>query len=113
MMDLAGDDLEAARYVVSRFIDGLRAGAPPVPRQVTDWCLKVRLAWEMSADGHENDGTAGELDQELCDTAEAARIIGRTERQVRRLVNDLDGRKYGRAWVFPRRTVIEYAKERK
>lgn len=51
-MNPANDDIECARYVVERFIDGLRAGAPPVPKQVTDWCLKVKLGWEIAADGN-------------------------------------------------------------
>jgi hypothetical protein len=111
-MDLRGDDLESAVYVVGRFIDGLRAGAPPVPRQVTDWCLKVRLAWETSADGHENDDVAEQLDQELIDVTESAFILNRSPRQVRRLVNDLDGRKRGGVWLFPKTTVIDYAERR-
>jgi hypothetical protein len=110
-MDPVGDDLDSAFYVVQRFIDGLRAGAPPVPKQVTDWCLKIRLTWETSDCGHENDSGAGEFHQELCDTAEAARIIGITERQVRRHANDLDGFKRGGVWLFPRRQVIDYAEE--
>jgi hypothetical protein len=108
MLSLAGDDLESAVYVVGRFIDGLRAGAPPVPKQVTDWCLKVRLAWEMSADGHENADGAEELDRELIDTTEVASILNVTPRQVRRMANDLDGRKHGGMWLFPRQTVIDY-----
>lgn len=112
MLGLVGDDLESAYYVAGRLIDGLRAGAPPVPKQVIDWCLKVRLAWEMSDYGHENDSGPGELDQELCDTTEAAEIIGITERQVRRRVNDLDGFKRGGVWLFPRNAVIEYAEGR-
>ena len=26
--------------------------APPVLKQVTDWCLKVKLAWEIAPDGN-------------------------------------------------------------
>ncbi|ORW85975.1 hypothetical protein AWB92_26730 [Mycobacterium sp. IEC1808] len=111
-MELAGDDLEAAFYVVERFIEGLRAGGPPVPKQVNAWFLKVRLAWEMSGCGHENDDAPPELAQELIDTAEVASVLNVTTRQVRRLVNDLDGRKHAGVWLFPRQTVIEYAERR-
>lgn len=113
MLSATGDDLDSAHYVAARLIDGLRAGAPPVPRQVIDWCLRVRLAWEMSADGHENNGATGELDQELIDTAEVASILNVTPRQVRRLVNDLDGRKHGGVWLFPLQAVLDYAEERR
>ena len=94
------DDIDAAFYVVQRFIHGLRAGAPPVPKRVTDWCLKVKLDWEIAADGN-----ASEFDPEqlqVYGTAEVASILNLTRRQVRNLVNDLDAQKSSGVWVFPK-----------
>jgi excisionase family DNA binding protein len=114
MIGETGDDLEAAFYVVQRFTDGLRAGAPPVPKQVTDWCLKVRLTWETSADGPQiQDGTASF--EVLYTVSEAAPKMGVTERQVRRLAKngDIDARRPGREWLIAEQAVIDYLKGRK
>jgi hypothetical protein len=48
----------------------------------------------------------------LIGTAEAAFILKVTERQVRRLRNDLDGRKISGVWMFPLEVVEQYAEER-
>jgi hypothetical protein len=110
-VNLVGDDLQCAYYVVGRFIDGLRAGAPPVPKQVTDWCLKVKLGWEIAADGNASGGDPEQL--EVYGTAEVASILNVTRRQVRNLVNDLDAQKSSGVWVFPKQAVLDYAEERK
>lgn len=107
-MDPAGD-LDSAYYVVQRFIDGLRAGAPPVPRQVIDWCLKVRLTWETFDDEPVRDAAAQELSHELT-VAQAAAEMRVTEQHVRRLARrgDIDARRPGREWLIPRGVVTEW-----
>ncbi|MCA2253862.1 helix-turn-helix domain-containing protein [Mycobacterium intracellulare] len=50
--------------------------------------------------------------EELIDTAEAAAILRRSEQWVRRIRDQLGGRKVGGQCVFRRQTVVEYA-ERK
>lgn len=113
-MKLEGEDLDCAYYVAHRFIGAQRAMNRPVPGTVLQWCRRVALAWELSADGHESDGETGELNQEeLCDTAEAAHIMGVTERQARRLANDLDGRKVAGVWTFRRQAVVDYAEAKR
>lgn len=112
-MNLNGDDLEAAYYVTHRFVNGLRAQKKPVPKSVADYCFNVTVAWETSADGHAPQPDSGESDsEELVDAATAARIVGVTERQIRRLANDLDGRKCSGVWVFAKQTVVEYGEAR-
>jgi hypothetical protein len=107
------DDIDAdcQYYVVQRFIDGLRAGGRPVPKQVTDWCLKIKLNWEIAADGSDSRGDPEQL--QVYGTGEVASILNVTRRQVRNLVNDLDAQKSSGVWVFPKQAVLDYAKERK
>ena len=109
-MDLIStdDELDSAYYVIQRFITGLGPDVKTLNTQVADWCLKIRLAWERSADGPENDDAPEQLDQELIDAAEVASILNVTTRQARRLASDLDGRKRGGVWLFPRQAVTEY-----
>lgn len=40
---------------------------------------------------------------------DAARIIGVSERRIRRIVADLEGYRIGHAWLFPRGAVEQYA----
>jgi hypothetical protein len=47
----------------------------PVPKQVTDWCLKVKLGWEIAADGNASGCDAEQLD--VYGTAEVASILKR------------------------------------
>ncbi|MGV7369482.1 hypothetical protein PJH51_16330 [Mycobacterium kansasii] len=65
-----------------------------------------------SAAGHQNTTQTGELEHELIDAAEASRILGLSERQVRRRHADFDGQLKSGVWLFPRRTVTEYAEWR-
>jgi hypothetical protein len=112
-MELTGDDLWAAYYVIQRFLQTIGPDVKTLPAEAVDWCLKVAVAFEMSDCGHERDCDEPELDEELCDTAEAARIIGCTDRHVRRLGADLGGRKCGSVWLFPRTSVTELYAERR
>ena len=66
----------------------------------------------MSVTGHETDGAAEQLGEELIGTAEAAAILNCDPRHVRRLANDLDGRRInGRDWVFTKSVVKQYQEE--
>lgn len=64
--------------------------------------------------GNESNCCAEQLDhgeerEELIGCIEAAAILGCKPRRVRQLAADLDGQHVGRAWVFKRSLVIEYA----
>jgi hypothetical protein len=50
--------------------------------------------------------------EELIDTTEAAAILHCSPQWVRRIRDELGGRNVGGRWLFPRRSVVEYA-ERK
>lgn len=50
--------------------------------------------------------------EELIDTAEAAAILGCSDRWVRRIHVELGGRDIGRRHVFPRQTVVQYAQRK-
>ncbi len=113
-MELIGDDLEAAYFLAHRFVEPMRAAGRPVSDAIERYTRKVDLAWKMSASGPENTATAVTSEHESCDSAEAAQIIGVTERHVRRLADegDLVGRKFGTAWVLSRQSVMDYAEGR-
>lgn len=46
-------------------------------------------------------------------TAQAAKILGISPRQLRRLAKDLDGQQRGGVWHYPETRVHEYAQHRK
>ena len=106
MIRLAGDDLEAVYYAVAGFIRHQQLSHRPVPPPV----LAVRRSLELgiAADGNERVCDAQELEQVLS-TEEAAEILGCTPRNVRYLARDLDARKVGRTWVYPKQVVEEHA----
>lgn len=109
---LREEDLRACCFLVADAIRARRSTAAPIPawlRRTHDH-LTAELADLASRTGHET-GT-GEPHSELIGATEAARVIGVSERHIRRLAADLDGRRAGRAWVFDRRTVTEYARAR-
>ena len=113
-MNLAGDDLEAAYYVARRFVDGMRAAKHAVPEAVRDWCFKVNVLWETSADGRLIDSGGEELEEAPLDTAAVAREIGVGEREVRRLAQkgDIAAHKCGPVWAFSKQAVAEHMEAR-
>jgi hypothetical protein len=63
-----------------------------------------------SADGSETTPPAEQLNaNDLIDTEEAATILGCSTRWVRQIRADIDGSKVGGRWLFPRRSVVDYA----
>jgi hypothetical protein len=63
-----------------------------------------------SVGGSETDPPAEQLSaNDLIDTEEAATILGCSTRWVRQIRADIDGSKVGGRWLFPRRTVVDYA----
>lgn len=49
---------------------------------------------------------------DFIDAGQAAEILGCTPQHVRRIAADLDGIRVGRRWIFDRRPVTEYARQR-
>lgn len=99
-------------YGLGHFIrdrDRIGRGVPPEVRYAHQWLTT------MSDDGQEPACSAEESDMDdLIGAAEAAHIIGCSDRTVRRIQADLDGaRPDGRHLVFRRRQVIEYADARR
>lgn len=73
------------------------------------------LLYYMSARGHQSCTDTAQLTHDEADnigTTEAAKILGCTTRTISRIASDLDGTKIGRDWIFPRRSVIDYAEGR-
>ena len=66
------------------------------------------LSRGMSGVGHESGGHGSALADDLIGTREAARILGLSDRQVRRLAADLDGEKVVGRTLFRRSSVIDY-----
>ncbi|BAD55088.1 helix-turn-helix domain-containing protein [Nocardia farcinica] len=107
------EELHGARYCASELVRRFNDSGRPVP----DWLRRLdsRLDLEiqtlMSDDGQQS--STDEPDSELVGTAEAAKILGLSARQVRRLAADLDGQRMGRELIFRRAAVTEYAAARK
>ncbi|MFW0789648.1 helix-turn-helix domain-containing protein [Gordonia sp. CPCC 205333] len=76
-----------------------RYAGQPLPAGFDE--LHMKLA--MSAAGHQTDSTTTEFD--MIDSSDAARILGLSPRHIRRIAADLEGRKTGRQWMFPRRAI--------
>jgi hypothetical protein len=105
-----GHDLEVAYYVFSRFVNGSTATGKTLPAAVLPLFKRIEL---VSACGPESDSSTEELDSEPpIGTAEAAQILKCDPRTVRRLRQDLGGRKIGRDWVFTKSVVQEYEEQR-
>ncbi|MEU4432507.1 hypothetical protein AB0F65_17630 [Nocardia rhamnosiphila] len=111
-MTLREDELKACRYAVSEMLRARRRVGAPVPEWLRriDTRLDAELVECASRTGHDTDTT--DRNSEVIGVTEAARLLGCTARHVRRLAADLDGQRAGRAWVFDRRTVAEYANAR-
>lgn len=72
------------------------------------------LISEMSVHGHQSDSGSAELDlKDVIDVKEAARILGLSERQVRRIKTDLDHLEICGTTVFRRSVVLEYHQVRR
>ncbi|KKF01934.1 hypothetical protein WN67_10995 [Mycolicibacterium obuense] len=98
-------------YGISHFIherDRAGIGVRPEVRSGHQWLIT------MSAVGPQSDCEERELEpDDLIGTAQAAALLGCTERHVRRIQADLDGvRPAGRSLVFSRRQVLQYAAAR-
>lgn len=115
-MNLSGDDIEGALYCVNELVDRRGRAGEPVPDWMRDLASQFdRASLTMSPSGHESADAGAELDPErLIGTTEAARILGVSPRQVRRIANDLDVETIGRRGkTFRHSTVTEYAKEKR
>lgn len=108
--------MHAALYCVGELIHYRAKMGLPVPQWMQQLSQKLRLTSAMSGSAHEFDSgsapLAAEPEQSHVGSREAAKLLGLSEAQVRRLASDLDGEKVGRAWVFRLSTVLEYAEER-
>lgn len=98
-------------YGLGHFIrdrDRSGRGVPPETRAGLQWLLT------MSSARHEDDCDETQLDDDdLIGTAEAAALLGLSQRQVQRLQNDLGGVRPSGRLVFVRRQVVEYADARR
>ena len=101
-------------HAVSNYVREHRAdNRRPVPPHVL---AAHRWLTIMSQVGHESSSDETTLDaDDLIGTAQAASLLGCTERHVRRLRADLDGVRPsgGSAWVFSRHQVVRYAQARR
>ena len=109
---LQGPALAAARYAVGIAQRGRRSnGYAPSPT-----LTELERALE-AAEGRTDvptssvDAVSKSALAEPVSTNEAARILGRSARQVRRIAATLDGRRIGGAWWFDRQTVTDYRNE--
>ena len=98
---LTGPHLEAARYacrvaVSARIRHGLHI--PPT---------LAELHAQLSGDGHTDSG-ADTSAEDWITTSEAAHILGCTQRTIRRIAPQLDGRRTPGGWLIPRSAVTQH-----
>lgn len=110
-MTLREEDLHACAFLAGKEIDLRREMGAPIPAWLRR--LQVRVALERVALADSGQGFAvPEPDSDVIGVEEAARILGCSVRTARRLAADLEGRRTGRAWIFRRAVVEEYAAAR-
>lgn len=110
MITLTEAETACAVYVFAEFERRRRIAGQPVPAVART--LRQRLT-AVSATGRTPEPAgAPSKPAEQIDTTEAARLLGCSTRHVRRLAADLDGRRLGQQWIFPRHTVIDYHESR-
>lgn len=105
-MTLDKDDLRAARFVLAEFTRRRRLAGQPIPTAI------LRLHHHLvSVDGPEHRVARRESETAavIIDSRQAAEIIGCSERHVRRIATDLDGRQIAGRWAFDHQAVTEYA----
>jgi hypothetical protein len=103
--------LSLALYCAQQELDARRNGKVP---GVLPWNAELVHALElevvaMSDPGHGSVCTGTELTHDVHLSArEVAEVLGCTDRQVRRIANDLDGEFVDGRWIFPQAAVREY-----
>lgn len=107
-MELARDDLEAAVFLASRFVNAMKAQGRPVNHVIENFRLKVTLMWEMSRVGHQSVSDEAEFDTWL-PTSQAAQELKLSTRHTRRLKADLDGEFFNGRLMFRESKVRAYA----
>ncbi len=113
-MNWDADDLEIAYWCATVAIQSRRENRKPIPDELRRHIGRLDLAIRcMSSRGHEIEGVGSPLRAtDWITTREAAAILNKSERQTRRLKDDLDGQIIGDRLQFPRSSVETYAHER-
>lgn len=105
---LTDDQVEAALYAICDTVARRRLENRPIPQEVIALQRVLSIASEC---GTETECSSKESEHDLISSDEAAEILCCTARRVTQIATDLDGRKIGGRWVFPRGPVLEYADE--
>lgn len=108
------DDVRMLRYVVGEMIRHRQHyGSVPDVLQRMDMRLAIELELLGSATGTSLTPGSSELKSESIGSVEAARILGCSQRRVRYIAKDLDGKLVGKSWTFDRSVVTDYSASRK
>ncbi|MET8650617.1 hypothetical protein [Nocardia aurea] len=106
-MNLGDIEVRAALYALDALVRNRNLCGAGVPEAVRRLHARIRHVAEF---GEPEDALPAD-DTEIR-SAQAAEILGYTERYVRMIARNLDGRRVGRLWVFSRATVLAYAAAR-
>ncbi|WP_159842391.1 hypothetical protein [Nocardia sp. CY41] len=109
-MNLSDTEVLAAYYALRDVIRTRRLYGVAIPSEVQR--LYDRIDRVIRGDVDQDDTPRDDITDTECGTAEAAVILGYSERYVRMIAASLDGIRVGRTWIFNRRTVQEYADAR-
>lgn len=106
-MEVTKEQAQLIRYVTAEFVRRRQLTGQPIPDRVRG------LLREVSAHGTaERAGEQHSEPDDLIDTAEAAKLLRCTTRNVRRIAADLDGEQIAGRWIFHRQNVIDYATQK-
>lgn len=104
-MNLDTTEVQAAYYAVAALARTRRANGQPIPGPVRRLFDRLDHAIREGDD----DTPDPRIEDDEIGTAEAALILGCTQRTVQRIATSLDGIRIGRTWIFSRSAVVEYA----
>lgn len=108
MILLDGENLKNARFCVAIVIKMYRD--QPIPPKFARLWRQLHPETDLSARGHENLPSTDE--SETVSSVEAAVLVNKPERWVRRHPSELGGRKHGDRWRYSRATIARYLRER-
>lgn len=107
---LTGRSIDAVRFTVRVTIAARQRNGQRIPPEITE------LARELAVFGQQD--TAGEITNnsemqaDWISTQEAARMLGCSHRQARRLAPELDGTLHAGRWLIDRAAVTAYLQNR-
>lgn len=111
-MRLTGIEPAAALYAVAGFVRQRQLQGRTVPPEVVRLFERldtaVRVSRKRNETGYPAEDSTTSMQDELIGSAQAARMLGCTQRMVQLLAGQLGGQKISGRWCFRESSVVEY-----